>query len=855
MNTKIKKILCSAIAASTLLPSLPALAAIPADVVGTRYEEPVQVLSALGIMNGDENGKFRLDDTIIRSEVAKMAVHAMGLESAAESAKGQSQFSDVATDHWASGYINIATSLDLIEGDGDGKFRPNDFITYAEAMAIMVRATGYEISAESKGGYPSGYMSVGTSNGLSKNVTGAHSDQISRGNVAFLTNNALEVNLMEQTGFGSSASHEVTDKTLLKDKLKVTKDEGQITAVDKASIKGSSSLAKGQVAIGEKIYETKLNLNNLLGYNVTYYLKDSKAGSDEIILALPLSGKNNVVKVDSEAFSKITEKNGNVALEYFKNTNGTKTETVELDKEPILIYNGKYEAFDKAHLDIEDKCGNITVLDADRNGKYELVFVTLYENIVVEEITASNKIVDKYGNGSIKLDDTVDYTMTMGYDEIKVEELKEYDVLSVAKSLDSELYNIAVTRNPVEGKISAQDDMGVYIGDKHYKVANNYTESLKIGLEGIFHLDVEGKIAAVDTSSRLSSDYAYLVRVYTNTNTDEKTIFRLFTKEGKNVTLEANEKIKFNNTSGMKAEDVAKALTNDKSETTRQLVTYSVNSEGKLTGIKTANDKTANGAIDIENFTKNYDLKNAEYSEATSKLGNVRITDSTVIFDITDDENDYSIQKKDIFEDKQTYDAIVYDMGEDYSAKALVLTNSSVKANADSALAVVSKVVTATNSHDETTDLLVAFADGKEVSVYAESEGVLVKGESKKLETGDLIQYKTNSDGEITSIRVLFDISAKETEATNTPVENLQTVYGKVTKKFTNAINVTVNGGNVVNYTLGENVKVYEVDTTLPKNKVRVAEIKDIQSFDDEENNRVFLKLYKDVVEEVVIVK
>ena len=101
----------------------------------------------------------------------------------------------------------------------------------------------------------------------------------------------------------------------------------------------------------------------------------------------------------------------------------------------------------------------------------------------------------------------------------------------------------------------------------------------------------------------------------------------------------------------------------------------------------------------------------------------------------------------------------------------------------------------------------------------------------------------------------MFDISAKETEATNTPVENLQTVYGKVTKKFTNAINVTVNGGNVVNYTLGENVKVYEVDTTLPKNKVRVAEIKDIQSFDDEENNRVFLKLYKDVVEEVVIVK
>ena len=854
MNTLFKRSICSAVAALTLLPSLPAMAAIPADVVGTRYEEPVQVLSALGIMNGDENGKFRLEDKIIRSEVAKMAVHAMGLESAAESSKGQSLFSDVASDHWASGYINTATALDLIEGDGDGKFRPNDFITYAEAMAIMVRATGYEISAQNRGGYPSGYMAVGTSNGLSNNVTGAYADQITRGNVAFLTENALEVKLMEQTGFGPNANHEITDKTLLKDKLNVTKDEGQITAVEQASITGTSSLNKGQIAIGDDVYETSLNLSSLLGYNVTYYLKDSKAGADEVILALPISSKNNSIKIDSESFSKITEKNGNTAIEYFKNTNSTKTDTVELESESIMIYNGKYEAFDKAHLNIEDKCGSLTVLDANRNGKYEIVFVTIYENIVVDEVTPSNKITDKYGNASIKLDEDVDYTLTMGYDEMKVEDLQEYDVLSVAKSLDGELLNISVTRNPVEGKITATDDLGVYIGDKHYKIANNYTESLNIGLEGTFHLDVEGKIAAVDTASRLSSNYAYLVRVYTNTNTEE-TIFKLFTKEGKSETIEAKEKIKFNDKGGVKAEEVAKALTNESSQTQRQLVTYSVNSDGLLTAIRTATDKTETGAIDIENFTKNYDLKGAEYSSSTSKLGNIRITDNTVIFDITEDEVDYSIQKKDIFEDKQTYDAIVYDVAEDYSANALVLTNSSVKANADSAIAIVDNIATATNSDDDTTDLLHAFSDGKEVSVYAESEGILVKGEGKKLETGDIIQYKTNANGEITSIRVLLDIQTKETEATNTPVENLETVYGKVTKKFTDAINVSVNGGSVVNYTLDKNIKVYEVNTALSKNKVKVAEIADIQKFDEDENNRVFIKLYKDVVQEVVIVK
>lgn len=856
MNTLTKKLLCSAIAAGTLFSAMPSsFAALPADVAGTRYEEPVQILSALNIMNGDENGKFRLDDTIIRSEVAKMAVHAMGLASAAEAAKGQSTFSDVSTDHWANGYINIATSLDLIEGDGDGKFRPNDSITYAEAMAIMVRATGYSIAADNKGGFPSGYMSVGTSNGLSKNVNSTQSENISRGNVAYLTANALEVKLMEQTGFGQNSSYEVTDKTLLKDNLKVTKGEGQIKAVAKTSITGSSSLNDGQIIIDETTYDTKLNLSNLLGYNVTYYAKESKVGNDEIILALPIASKNTSVKIDSESFSKLTEKNGNNAIVYFTDTNNSKTNTVELASEPIMIYNGKQETFDKDLLDISEECGSISLLDTNKDGKYELIFITVYENIVVEEVTASNKIVDKYGNGSIKLDDTVDYTLTKGDEEIKVSDLKEFDVLSVAKSLDGELYTITVTNNSVEGKVSATDDTGVYISDKHYKIANNYTDSISIGLEGVFYLDIEGKIAAIDTATRLNSNYAYLVRAYTNTNTDEKTIFKLFTKDGKEETIEANEKIKFNNKNGVKAEEVVKSLSDEHSAIVRQLVTYTLNSEGKLTAINTAKDNSSNGAIDIENFTKNYELKDAKYSATTSKLGNVRIADDTIIFDITDDVNDYSIQKKDVFEDEQSYDAIVYDMAENYTAKVIVLTNSTIKANADSPLAVVKNVVMSINDDDEQTEVLQALVGGKEVSVFAEAAGILVKGDSKKLEAGDLIQYKTNANGEITSIRVLMDISTKDTETSSTPVENLDIVYGKVTKKFSNTINVTVNDGSVTNYELGKDVKVYEVDTTLSKNNINVASITDIQSFDEEENNRVFIKIYKDVVQEVVIIK
>ena len=80
-----------------------------------------------------------------KSWVTKMAVLAMGLGDAAESAKGESKFPDVPVDHWANGYINVATSQGLVVGYDTGLFMPDREINYAEAMTIFVRAMGYDV--------------------------------------------------------------------------------------------------------------------------------------------------------------------------------------------------------------------------------------------------------------------------------------------------------------------------------------------------------------------------------------------------------------------------------------------------------------------------------------------------------------------------------------------------------------------------------------------------------------------------------------------------------------------------------------------------------------------------------------
>ncbi len=856
-----KKFVASLLTTAALASSFAAFAATPADVEGTRYAEPIQVLSALDIMNGDGDGNYRPNDTIIRSEVTKMVIHALGLEDAASSAQGLSKFPDVPKDHWANGYINIATSQGIIIGDDEGNFRPNDKITYAEAMTILVRALGYERPAEQKGGFPQGYLVVGSDNGISKGVSSNANSDIARGDVAIMTKNALEVNLMEMTGFGQDIEYEVTDKTLLKDKLKVTKSSGQIVAIQDTSLEGDSNLSANQVKIGDTVYDTSVNLNNLLGYNVEFYVKETAQSDNTVILAVPQKEKNSTLTINAKLFEAISSKGENKVLEYYKQETDSKTSTVTLETDATLIYNGKHAEMSDELLNIKNKSGNIVVLDTDRNGKYDIVFVTEYRNLVVEEVTASEKIIDKYGAPALKLDsddEDLRYSITKGYEELKLSDLKEYDVLSIAASKDEKLYSIVVTNSSVEGKVTGIDSEGVYIGDEHYEIAANYTQEISMGTEGVFYLDIDNRIAAADTTVQISSNYAYLIKAYADMNTDEIARFKVFTKEGSEKVFEAAEKIRLNGKSGYLATDVVKMLNNESDITTKQLITYGLNSDGKLVSLNTAIDKTATGEADENHFTKNYVLDDAKFNAKLNSLGKVKLNESTVIFDIPQDakdSSDYSIASLSMFEDGQKYDVIVFDRTDDFYAKAIIVTNAAFQTNAESSIAVVSKVVSSTNSADEITEKLYAYQDGKEITINAESEGILVKGEDKALENGDIIQYQTNSKGEIANVRVLFDVSTKDIEKAETPVENLSVVYGKVTKKFAKSMNVTVNDGEVMNIQLPDDVVVYSLDTSKNKNNITVATTGDIQAYDEDEGNRVFVRIYKDVVQEVVIIK
>ena len=869
---KISKLLSAMLACVMLFGMLGAVsvsASVFPDMTDSNREEAVETLYALGIMVGDKDtGLFRPDDAIKRSEVAKIAVAALGLTSVAEGSTHTSKYPDVSKDYWGVGYINVATSQGIVIGDTDGNFRPEDTITYEEAMTILVRMIGHEPAALSKGGYSAGYLVVGSENGIDKNAKAAANAPATRSLVAQMMFNALTVDMMEQTSFGDNPEYSIVkDKTLLSSKLKTEKLTGQVVATSQTALDGGAPLKKGEVKIGDEIHSAEhVDAANLLGYRVVFYLQEDDFGEKQIILIRPEANKNSTLSVTADNFESIEDATGKKVLSYWKDKDNDKKATeADIKTDAILIYNGKYETMSNDLIDLTNAAGGIELLDIDRDNVYDVVFVTEFKNVVVEEVMpTSGKIIDKYGAPTLTLDpedEDLDVEIKKGGELLKVADLKEWDVLSVAASSDNRIFRIYVVNNVVEGKVEELDDEGVVIGGKLYEIANNYTQSIALKDEGKFYLDVEGKIAAVDATSQISANYAYLLDAGMTSSLSEELEVRLFTKEGDTVQLKATEKIRFNGVSGTKGADVLAALKDGAGNVVAQLVTFEKNADGKIVALTTATDNSATGAIDENKFTLNLKLDDAVYKKATGKLGNVNVTKDTVIFDIpagSTDPDEFAIRDISLFENDNTYDAIVFDMGKDYTAKAIIVTNTLYEASAEAESAIVTSITTGMNASDEIVDKLYVIENGEKKELLATSKDMLVKPSASgnvKLQKGDIIQYKTNAKGEITTFRVLFDISKKATQFEASPTEDLDIVYGKVTAKFASSMNVTVNDGAEKNIAFG-NAKIYVLDETKSANgMLKAGTTGDIQKYDDADASFVFVKFFEDEVKEIIIVK
>lgn len=153
-----------------------------------RYAYEINLLKEAGIFSGDGAGNFNPNQTMTRAEAATIMLRLFVGD--VEPSPSTGSFTDVASSHWAYGYIETAVKHGMIGGYGNGKFGPSDELTYEQAVTLLVKAMGYAEIAGELGGWPEGFLIVGGALDITEDTTNLSGNPVPRNTVAKLIYNA-----------------------------------------------------------------------------------------------------------------------------------------------------------------------------------------------------------------------------------------------------------------------------------------------------------------------------------------------------------------------------------------------------------------------------------------------------------------------------------------------------------------------------------------------------------------------------------------------------------------------------------------------------------------------------------------
>ena len=582
----IKKLFALLLAFIIVLPSLGAFAFEDTD--GTGFEQAVNTLEALGIVEGYEDKNFHPDDSLTRAQFAAMVVR---LTDTSVYRMPESQvFSDVDKKHWAYEFVNAGYAIGYFSGYGDGSFAPDEKITVAQAVKTLVTMLGYANVAEAYGGYPTGYIKVANSEKLLTGISGSDSQAINRGDVALLIYNCLDKPMLVQTSFGGETEKFEPDSshTILTEGLDCEIYEGSIIANKVTGIFGNEALGQDKILFEDeeegnlKFAVGKSGVEGYLGYDLVIYVKEDAKTGEETVIHFEIKEENKEIMVSPEDIDSSTN------LRTFSYWEDDKLKSYTLDYDVQVIMNFAVNPFFTLE-DITPKSGSVILLDNDGDNRIDIVNVKKYSHYVVSMVDATSlEIYDEYGKAPIRLAEkgkTTDYDIIRKGSSAKFKNIAVGSVLSVLSSVDGSYHEINIITTPVRGKVTAFDGTAYTIGEASYERSVDLPESevINLGDEGTFYLDIENRIIKVEKGASSDGAYGYLMAAKTGSGIDTTLQLKILNNKSEVVALQVDSKVKFD------GEPVSFDALLDKlggeASIKMQLIKYITNSEGKITSI------------------------------------------------------------------------------------------------------------------------------------------------------------------------------------------------------------------------------------------------------------------------------
>ena len=228
-------------------------AASYADVTSENNVEAIEVLQAVGVMVGDEDGNFNPDEYVTRNEMAVVMSNLLALN-VSNFTSSSIPFTDVPD--WAAPYVAACYADGITSGTSDTTYGGDDTVTAAQAGLMMLKALGYfQYSSDFGSDWQLAAVRQASSIDLYDGIDAGASTAMTRNEVAQLALNALEATMVEASSDGSTivVGDITVSSNVSYDERTTSSTSSQYTAISDDEIDGNYT-----IELGEDLYDGDL---------------------------------------------------------------------------------------------------------------------------------------------------------------------------------------------------------------------------------------------------------------------------------------------------------------------------------------------------------------------------------------------------------------------------------------------------------------------------------------------------------------------------------------------------------------------------------------------------------------------
>ena len=776
------------------------------DASKIAYDEAVDVMSAVKVIDGYADGSFNPSATLTRGAAAKIICNLiLGPTTASALVADAAPYKDVPTNHTFAGYIAYCQKTGIISGYADGTFKPANSLTGYAFMKMLLGALGYKADQE---GYTGANWSINVAKralniGLADDLVGDFNGvkAVNREEACLYAFNTLKATMVEYDKNSTVIVGNITikEQSDAKEMANTGKTDGNIDKDGKMQFAEKYFTDLKDVATTDEFSRPatmwKVKSEEIGTYTDTAdatYTKKVEIGDiyKDLGLGKSISAKKVSVYVDgvedaSQPARDITK--GDDKNKY--GDNGVLTEVFyDNDNDSVVI------------TEVNTYVGTITktVKATDKKDAYVVVAPesekpTNFKN----EFETDDKFED---------DDYVLYTYS----------LKEKEIESVA----------AATK--VEGTATVAENSVTNNSDKKALTINGtkYKASAKISGENLSDVSVKQ-----DYTIYLDS-YGYMIYVVENEAIGDYALI-LNIKQG------SNDWYLGNRAELLFTDGTTKIVTTDKDYFTKKsmakndIVTYKVNDDGEYTLKALPTEKLVSAESSMSGQTLTNETLSMENNKAGLKINGTTYTaNSASVFVVadagsTDDFTAYtgvknapSINTTNAAKLSETANTYAYCKSGKMITVMFVFPGKDVEINdATSNALFVANGSVSNLIHDNDGDYFTfsAVVDGElktvKVAQDVNVDGVKQTEEQIKKSFGGLFKSYTTDKGIITSVKTYEDYENYQDVENESAVNGTVSGIDKVSKEYTVKLGLVKDGEYKYTVTVDKDAKIFYVNT------------------------------------------